>query len=151
MSKKEIRIQPIKNGTVIDHLNTGAAYKILEVLDLTEYPVTAAMNMESRKLGKKDIIFIEGKEPNEKEMDKIALIGKGATLNIVKNSEIKKKILLKYPKQIEGTIKCINPKCITNSEKIPTKFGIKTEPLEAQCYYCETRMDERDTIESIKK
>ncbi|MCR4336156.1 MAG: aspartate carbamoyltransferase regulatory subunit [archaeon] len=149
--KKEIRIQPIKNGTVIDHLNVGSVYRILQVLDLSEFALTAAMNVESRKLGKKDILFIEGKELNDKELNKIALIGKGASVNIIKDAEIKKKFQLGYPEKVEAIIKCINPKCITNSETLSTKFTIKTEPLEATCYYCETRMNEKEIVESIKK
>ena len=151
MTKKEIRVRPIKNGTVIDHLAPGAAYKILEVLDLRDYTITAAMNVESRKLGKKDIIFIAGKELNGNELNKIALIGRGATVNIVRNAEIKSKAELAYPKEAEGIMKCINPKCITNAEKIPTKFTVNEKPLEAKCSYCETRMDESEIINSIKK
>jgi aspartate carbamoyltransferase regulatory subunit len=147
---KDIRITPIKNGTAIDHLNVGSAYKILEVLKLKDYTVTAGMGVESRKMGRKDIIFIEGKELNEKELNMIALIGKGATINIIKNSEIIKKFQLEYPKKAEGIIKCINPKCITNLEKINSKFDIKTSPLEAKCWYCEARMSEQDIIASIK-
>ena len=69
---------------------------------------------------------------------------------IVKNSEIKNKYKLEYPQAVEGIMKCINPKCVTNAEKIPTKFAIKTSPLEAKCFYCETRMSEHDIISSIK-
>ena len=148
--KKEIRISPLKSGTAIDHLSPGAAYKILEVLDLRDYTMTAGMNVESRKMGRKDIIFIEGRELSQKELDKIALIGRGATINIIKDSEIKKKFQLDYPKSVEGIIKCINPRCITNAEKIPTRFSIKTSPLEGQCRYCEKRMGEQDIISSIR-
>ncbi|VVB99727.1 Aspartate carbamoyltransferase regulatory chain [uncultured archaeon] len=147
--KKEIRITPIRNGTAIDHLGPGSAQKIIEVLNLSEFTVTAGMNVESRKMGKKDIVFIEGRELNTSELDKIALIGKGATINIISNSEIKKKLQLHYPKQVEGIIRCINPKCITNAEKVPTKFEIKPEPLEAKCIYCETRMAGNDIVRSI--
>ncbi len=146
---KEIRITPIKNGTAIDHLNPGAAYKILEVLGLKDYTVTAGMNIESRKMGKKDIIFIQGRELNPAELNKIALIGKGATINTIKNSEIAKKFQLEYPGHVEGIMKCINPKCITNMEKIATKFNIATKPLEAKCFYCETRMGEKEIVGSI--
>ena len=149
--KNEIRIKPIQKGTVIDHLNQGAAYKIIEVLDLTDYTVTAAMNVESRKMGKKDIIFIEGKELNETELEKIALIGKGATVNTIKGQGKNKKFQLDYPKKVEGIIKCINPKCITNEEKIPGKFKISTKPLMCKCDYCETRMNENEIVDSIKK
>lgn len=149
---KEIRITPIKNGTAIDHLSSGSAYKILEVLNLKDYTVTAGMGVESRKMGKKDIIFIEGKELNEKELNTIAIIGRGATINIIRNSEIVKKKQLDYPEKVEGIIKCINPKCITNFEKVITKFQINKSknPLEAKCYYCETRMSEQDILNSIK-
>ena len=148
--KKKIHITPIREGTAIDHLRPGTALKILEVLNLHDVAVTAAMNVESRKMGKKDIIFIEGRELNEKELSKIALIGKGATINLIKNSEIKKKFELGYPDRVEGIMKCINPKCITNSEKIAAKFEIRTKPLEARCFYCENRMAESEIISSIR-
>lgn len=148
---KEIRITPIKNGTAIDHLQPGSAHKILNVLDLREFTVTVGMNMESRKMGKKDIMFIEGKELTEKELDKIALIGKGATVNTIRSSEITKKVQLSYPERVEEVIKCINPKCITNFENIPSKFAITKEPLTAKCFYCETRMNEGEIVSSIKK
>ena len=147
--KKEIKITPIKDGTAIDHLNTGSAYKILQVLSLKELSVTAGINVESRKMGKKDIIFISGKELTENELNKIALIGKGATINIIRNSEITKKFQLEYPKKVEGIIKCINPKCISNAEKIHSKFSIKAEPLEARCFYCEARMSQQDISAAI--
>ncbi len=148
---KEIRIAPITNGTVIDHLNPGSAYTIIGVLKLREYTMTAGMNLDSKKMGKKDILFIDGKELSEKELNKVALIGRGATLNIIKDAEIKKKFELKYPDKAEGIIKCINPKCITNSESFPTKFSIKTNPLEATCNYCETTMNEEEIVTSVKK
>ncbi len=148
---KEIHIKPIKNGTVIDHLKHGSTYKILEVLDLHGYMVTAGMNVESRKMGKKDIIFIEDRELSEKELEKIALIGKGATINIIRGSEIVEKKKLTYPSKAEGIIKCINPKCISNIEKISSKFFIKKDPLEATCFYCETRMNEDEVSASIRR
>lgn len=148
---KDIHIRPLKDGTAIDHLNHGSIYRILEVLDLAGYRITAGMNVESRKMGKKDIVFIEGRELGDKELDKIALIGKGATVNIIRNSEIVEKKELAYPSKAEGIIKCINPKCITNNEKISSKFSIKKEPLEATCFYCETRMNEEEISSAIRR
>lgn len=149
--KKEIRITPIKNGTAIDHLQTGSAKKIIEILDLEGFTVTAGMNVESRKMGKKDIMFIDGKELSGKELDKVALIGKGATVNIIRNGEIVKKSQLAYPENVEEIIRCINPKCITNYERLATKFSIRKEPLDAKCFYCETRMNAHEIVESMKK
>ena len=146
---KKIHITPIQEGTAIDHLKPGTALKILGVLNLQDAPVTAAMNVESRKMGRKDIIFIDGRKLGEKELNKVALIGKGGTLNEIKNEKIVVKKELAYPDRVEGIIKCINPKCITNTETISTKFSIFPEPLSATCYYCQTRMKGNEIANSI--
>ena len=148
--EKKIYITPIREGTAIDHLRPGAALKILGVLDLKDNTVTAAMNVESRKMGRKDLIFIEGKKLDGDEINKIAIIGKGGTLNIIQNSKIVKKEQIREPEYVEGIIRCINPKCITNMEEIPTKVFIQKKPLKASCFYCEKRMNEREIINSIK-
>ncbi|MFH1587378.1 MAG: aspartate carbamoyltransferase regulatory subunit [Candidatus Diapherotrites archaeon] len=148
--KKEIKVTPIKNGTVIDHLPAGTALRVLRFLKLKNNPITIAMNVESKKQGKKDIIFIEDKFLGEKEFAKIALIGKGATMNIIKNHEVKSKGKIEIRDFAEGIIKCINPNCISNAESIKTKFVIKDKPLKAVCYYCQKTMDELEIIESIK-
>ncbi len=148
---KEIRITPIKDGTAIDHLRPGSAQKILEVLGMHDTTVTLGMNVESRKMGKKDILFIVGRELSEKELEKIALLGKGATVNTIKGSAIVQKIELHYPKRAQGIMKCINPRCITNTDKIASKFEIRAEPLEAKCFYCETKMNEEEIVSSINK
>ena len=76
-------------------------------------------------------------------MDEIAIISPHATLNIIKNGEVKEKQEVKLPSSIEGVFKCPNPKCITNFERIDTKFVLeKKEPkgketLKARCFYCE--------------
>lgn len=146
---KKIHLSPIKEGTAIDHLNPGTALKILSVLKVHDHAVTAAMNVESRKMGRKDIIFIVGKRLDEKELDKVALIGKGGTLNEIRNAKIVVKKKLVCPDYAEGIIRCINPKCITNAEKIPTKFRISGEPLTATCHYCQTRMAGNEIANSI--
>lgn len=154
MSKDEkgkIYITPVQNGTALDHLKQGTALKILGVLDIEDKKVGAAMNVDSRKMGKKDLVFIEGKELNQVEINKIALIGKGGTLNIIKNAKIIKKEEIKYPKEIEGIVNCINPMCITNKDHIEGKFTIiSSKPLRIKCNYCETKMNEDEIIRLIK-
>jgi len=146
---KDIKITPIKHGTAIDHLHAKSAYKILQIMGAQNYTVTIGMNVDSTKIGKKDIIFVEGKELNEKELNKIALIGHGATINIINDSKITKKFKLAPPTHIEGLVKCINKKCITNAEKITTKFDVNLEKMEGKCNYCEQKMSESEMIESI--
>ena len=147
--EKKINITPIQEGTAIDHLKPGTALKILGVLNLQDVAVTAAMNVGSRRMGRKDIIFIDGKKLNELELNKVALIGKGGTLNEIKSAKIVVKKELIYPDRVEGIIKCINPKCITNAEPISTKFRVFPEPLSANCYYCQTRMNGNEIANSI--
>jgi len=53
------------------------------------------------------------------------------------------------PDRAEGIIKCINPNCITNVEKIATKFAIEKEPFKATCFYCENRMNEKEIQDAI--
>lgn len=146
---KKILLTPIKNGTAIDHLNPGSAVRVLEVLNIEGFRISAGMNVESKKMGKKDLVFIDGKKLSEQEIHKIAIVGRGATINIIENSKVTKKEKIAVPPKVEGIIKCINPLCISNKEKILTKFSVKPRPIQAKCFYCETIMNEREIISSI--
>ena len=149
--EKKIYIAPIKNGTALDHLQPGTAIKIIQVLNPKDNKTTIAINVESKRQGKKDIVFIEGKELNEAEINKIALIGKGGTLNTIKDAKIIKKQQLKLPKFTEDIFSCINPNCVTNNEPMASKFYItSTGPLKARCFYCETEMTEEEITRKIK-
>lgn len=147
--EKKILLTPIQTGTAIDHLNPGTAIKILEVLEIPGNRVSAGMNVDSRKMGKKDLVFIEGKKLSEEEISKIALLGHGATINIIENSRVIKKEKIEVPNQVRRIIKCINPLCITNKEGVATKFSVSTHPISAKCFYCETNMSEREIISAI--
>jgi aspartate carbamoyltransferase regulatory subunit len=152
MRKDDIRLTPLKNGTVLDHLPAGSALRIIEILGMrnSENAVTMAINTESKTKGKKDLIFIEGKELTKSEINKIGLVAAGATLNFIKDSEVKKKEKIGMPDHADGLIKCMNPKCITSIEKLPTKFSISRDPLKAKCLYCEKEMNEQEVFKAIK-
>ena len=149
--KDNVRLTPISNGSVLDHLPRKTALKILGILNLDyDSAVTVAVNTESKKMGKKDLIFIEKKFLNNSEIEKIGLIAEGATLNIIENSIVKKKEKISLPQRVVGVLECLNPNCITNFESIPTKFLISENPLQAKCYYCEKSMNEKEIFEKIK-
>ncbi len=151
MKNDDIRLTPISNGTVLDHLKVGSALKILELLKLGhKNAITLAINTESGKMVRKDLVFIEGKELTPEEINKIALIARGATLNIIKESNVSSKSKIEIPEFVNGTIKCVNPNCITNAEIIATKFSISAPPLKAKCYYCEREMNESEIFNSVK-
>ncbi|MDP2974191.1 MAG: aspartate carbamoyltransferase regulatory subunit [Candidatus Diapherotrites archaeon] len=152
MKKNDVRLMPISNGTVLDHLPVGAALKIIEVLGLNvpKDTVTVAINTESRRMGRKDLVFIEGKALSKEEIEKIALIAAGGTINIIKGKGVKKKEKIMLPKQASGLIKCINPKCISNVESLPTKFSLTENPLKAKCFYCEKTISAEEIMQAIK-
>lgn len=138
---KELKIQPIKDGTVIDHITAGNAVKVLHILGIPETSssiVSVAMNVKSR-LGKKDIVKVESRELDTNEVDKIALIAPKATINIIREYEVAEKHRVKLPDEIIGIVRCSNPTCVSNSsEPVKSRFKvISKDPTRIKCYYCE--------------
>ena len=100
--------------------------------------------------GKKGIIKIKNKFFEKDEINKIALVAPMASLIVIKNYEVVEKIRTEIPNKIEGIVKCVNPKCITNSEVIRTKFDVvDKENLELRCHYCE-KFTSKDTISFVE-
>ncbi len=148
---KEIKVKRIKNGTVIDHISSGQALNVLRILGITkDYPTTAvtvAMNVPSPKVSRKDIVKIEGRELRSDEVGKISLISPNATINIIRDTEVFKKMKVSLPDVIEGVVTCANPNCITNTEVVLTRFLVEQkDPIRLRCYYCERVMGHRDII-----
>lgn len=139
---EELKVSPIRNGTVIDHINRGQALNVLRVLGVnedSEEVVSIAMNVKSKKLGKKDIVKLEGKELSTKETAVISLISPEATLNLIRNYEVKEKKELSPPRSISGILNCPNPNCITNAgEPVKTSFEVKknNKDYRIRCSYC---------------
>ena len=139
--KQELKVPRIKDGTVIDHITAGNAVKVLHILGIpktTSSTVSVAMNVKS-KLGKKDIVKVENRELDTKEVDKIALISPKATINIVRDYRVTKKHKVKLPDEIVGIVSCSNPTCISNAnEPVECRFKIiSRDPPKIKCYYCE--------------
>lgn len=152
VNKKELIVSKIKNGTVIDHIPAGRALAVLRILKINEGDrIALVMNVESKKMGKKDIVKIENKEVNEKESNLIALIAPTATINIIRDYEVVEKRNVKVPEIVKGLIKCINPSCITNNdvEAIPEFKKLSDKPLRMKCVYCDTVIDENEILKQI--
>lgn len=145
--KKELSVSAIKDGSVIDHIPSNAALKVADILDLRGIRgiISIATNLSSKAMGKKGIIKISGKDLTKEEVDKIALIAPNATVNIISNYDVRQKIKVSIPSIVNRIIKCSNPNCITNNEKMTTKFYVlNKEPLKVRCHYCERNMDKED-------
>jgi aspartate carbamoyltransferase regulatory subunit len=146
--KKELKIVPIENGTVIDHIAAGQALNVLKILGIratTDAVLSVVMNVRSKQMGRKDIVKVEDRELKPEEVDKIALIAPRATINIIRDSEVVAKHQVFLPTTIEGIIRCANPNCISNAEREPviSRFSTAGEnPLRFRCYYCERMIED---------
>lgn len=146
--RKELIVSAIENGTVLDHLPADSVFTVVRILKLEELheQITIGFNLNSKKYGKKGIIKVANKffEPNQ--INKIALVAPTATIITIKNFEIIEKKNVELPDEVIGLVKCINPKCITNNEKITTKFIVQNdlEEVKFSCYYCEKTMRKED-------
>ncbi len=138
--KLKLKVSAIKDGTVIDHIPAKNLFEVISILGLDEIEnqITFGTNLDSGKLGTKAIIKVSDKFFEDNEINKIALIAPHAKLNIIKDYEVVEKKIVEIPDVIKGIVKCFNPKCITNHEKIPTCFTVMDkESLELKCRYCE--------------
>ena len=148
MTEVELRVKPIKNGTVIDHIAGGQALNVLKILGIsgtTDATVSVVMNVESSKLGKKDIVKVEDRELKEEEVNRIALIAPDATINIIRDFLVIEKHLVDLPDLIIGVVRCQNPSCISNTEEpIESRMLVKTKnPVVLRCIYCEQPITDR--------
>jgi len=140
MKIKERKVPAIKNGTVIDHIPSRETFRIIRILDPQEFehPISVTLNLHSKKMGKKGVIKIDNRFLTQKEVNKIAILAPNATVSIIKNYAIEKKITVQIPKELLGIVSCSNPACVTNKENVSTKFKvIRENPFEVKCHYCE--------------
>lgn len=143
MSDRQLLVSKIKDGIVVDHIPAGKAFLVLKLLKQDPKARTViALNVDSRRLGKKDLIKIEGTYLTSREIDLIALVAPSATVNIIEDWRVKEKRRLKPPEEVKGVFKCPNPLCPTNARYNPprTRFRVEAKgPIEAaklHCTYC---------------
>ena len=150
--KKDVKLQvsALRSGTVIDHLGPRTALKALRILALgDDATVLIGVNLDSKKLGKKDLIKIEGRELTQAEIDKVALLSRRATFSIIRDFQVVKKFQPALPDVIEGLIRCVNPSCITQDPRVKGRFlTVRKDPLKLRCYFCERSLRE-DEIEFL--
>ena len=145
MTKKELQVSAIENGTVIDHIPADKLFDVINVLGISrmENAMTFGTNLRSSKLGKKAIIKIWDKFLEDDEENKLALVAPSAKINIIRDYDVAEKKTVNVPERVEGIVKCMNPKCITNHEFVKTKFAvINDSPIVLKCHYCEKLTDQ---------
>lgn len=134
-------VEPISNGIVIDHITAGKGMELYKVLHLDELVSSVAIikNATSSKMGKKDIIKIDGNI--DLDFDILGLVDSGVTVNVIKNGVNEKHTNIEPPLTVKNVLKCKNPRCITTTEQeLPHIFKLTDrENLVYRCIYCESK------------
>ncbi|WP_305420415.1 aspartate carbamoyltransferase regulatory subunit [Photobacterium leiognathi] len=142
MSKEtQLKVEAIKNGTVIDHIPAHVGIKVLKLfsMDNSNQRVTIGLNLPSSALGAKDLIKIENVFINEDQANQLALYAPKATVNQIESYEVVKKLNLSLPDFISAVFKCPNTNCISHGEPVDSGFKVLTKKADIQlkCKYCE--------------
>ena len=146
MSENEPRkVYAIESGTVIDHIPSPLALKVVDILGVKQEGIlTVGINFPSDKLGKKDIVKVENLKLTAQVTDLIALVAPTATINIIEGGKVVEKRPIKVPEAFRGLLRCPNPNCITNVDKVETHFVREGEAqhFDVRCVYCERRYNQ---------
>ncbi len=149
--RKELKVSALENGTVIDHIPSKSVFTVIRILGLehSENPMTFGTNLESKKYGTKGIIKVSNKFFEEDEMRKIAFAAPNATLIEIKDFQVVAKRQVELPDEVVGIVRCFNPKCITNHQKVTQKFDVlDKEDLRLHCHYCE-KITKKENMEFL--
>ena len=136
-----MNIDSVRNGVVIDHITAGNGARLYELLGLDALTCTVAFirNVPSKKMGRKDIIKVDGDV--NLNLDVIGYVDPAATVNVIRDGELVEKRNIEAPLQLVNVIKCKNPRCITTTEQELDHIVRLTdrEGKVYRCIYCETK------------
>lgn len=165
-TSKEIKVNPIPNGTVIDHIVPAKSiWKIIDILGISKDKSledvissgSIAWNVGSKKYGRKSLLMIENRELEKKEVDKISLVASNATINIIRDSAVFEKYNVELPKEAINIIRCPNTShkiieydekgkekrvnytgCISHSEREPVSYKMILDKNGEtyKCHWC---------------
>lgn len=140
--RKELIVSAIENGTVIDHLPSTGVFQVMKILNLEdcENQILFGTNLESKKYGKKGIIKVRNKYFESEEINKITLVAPSASLIVIKDFKVIEKKDVEKPKEVINIVKCFNPNCVTNHQRVTTRFRVEEKSnneIKLICHYCE--------------
>lgn len=141
-----LNISGLNEGLVLDHIPAGKIMDIYNYLGLGKLDCQVAIikNCRSNKMGKKDIIKIEG-GIDLIDLDVLGFVDPGITVNIIRDGSISDKKKLMLPKKLTNVVKCKNPRCITTIEQeLPHIFFLADKEKKVyRCLYCEEKYSSR--------
>jgi len=136
-----MKIEPIVNGVVIDHITAGQGMRLYELLGLDKLDCSVAVikNAMGKRGLRKDIIKID--QEIDLDLDVIGYADPGVTVNFIKDGKVAEKRTIEMPEKLVDVIKCRNPRCITGTEQELRHIFILTDRKNKvyRCMYCETQ------------
>ena len=140
-----MNVDSIKNGIVIDHITAGLGMRVYNLLGLDALDCTVAIikNVQSKKMGRKDIIKIDA--DISLNMDILGYVDPGITVNIIKDSRLVEKKSIELPERLTNVLMCKNPRCITTTEQeLSHVFKLTDrEKRVYRCIYCEVKAEDK--------
>ncbi|MEG1579672.1 MAG: aspartate carbamoyltransferase regulatory subunit [Bacteroidaceae bacterium] len=149
IKRQELLVAALQNGTVIDHIPSSKLFTVIGILHLenTSNAITIGYNLKSKKMGSKSIIKVADKFFSDAELNQLAIVAPNVSLSIIRDFEVIEKKKVELPSELNGIVKCVNPKCITNNEPMRTHFLITDRSAGViQCRYCEKKQN----IDNVK-
>ena len=138
-----MNIDSIINGIVIDHITAGRGMELYHLLGLEKLDCSIAIikNVHSNKMGKNDIIKIDG--DIKLNMTALGYVDPGVTVDIIRDGKLVEKQRISLPDEVINVIFCKNPRCITSTEQeLPHVFRLTDKENRVyRCKYCETKAE----------
>ncbi len=137
-----MRVDPITNGVVIDHIRAGKAMQIYALLGLDQLdcPVAVLRNVPSARMGKKDVIKID-QEDAAVNLDVLGYVSPQSTVDVIRGGVVTEKSHIGLPERLVDILRCKNPRCITTTEQEIHHIFRLTDPEKGvyRCVYCDTK------------
>ena len=134
---KMLKVEPIQNGVVIDHIPAGRGMEIYRLLHLESKHQAVALlqSVRSEKYGTKDLIKIEGSNLPER-LGILGYLDRRITLIYIKDGVVERKCQPDMPEILRNVVKCTNPRCITSIEAGCDHIFKLSPSGKYRCLYC---------------
>lgn len=148
---RELKVTPIRNGTVIDHLPAGSGIGLCRVLSIprpgSASTVSVVMHVSSASRERKDIIKVEDRELHPDDLARLAVLAPGATVNVIRDYHVAEKVHPDLPERVTGLFPCPNRACVTNDgEPVATEFEVVPKGSDGEiglvCAFCVTPVED---------
>ena len=95
-----MKVDSIRNGIVIDHINAGRAMEIYKLLGLDSLDCSVALikNVPSRRMVRKDIIKIDS--DFDLDINALGFVDPEVTVNIIRDGVVAEKSACSFPRSL---------------------------------------------------